>query len=204
MKLVSYQYVLKAIVLSVALAFSSSTFAAETKSSKTAKANSTKAAPTTVAKKAPSWLFVLQAKKGTITKTDKKGVYTLTIKHSDMGPAIAFTDRPDRIVKKITPEQLKKIWNKGPNSFEKDPPNSVLSAAGVTPRIVILNGDHVSTDTVSFSLSTSHKAGGELESLVGRNLDDVVVTVDGYVGDSVQHCTQGIHCPYGRPPCFCN
>jgi hypothetical protein len=136
MKLVSYPATIKAIAMSVVLVFSSTTFAAKTNSSKTAKANSIKAAPTTAMKKAPSWLFVLQAKKGTITKTDKAGVSTLTIKHSDMGPAIAFTDRPDRIVQKITPEQLKKIWNKGPDSFEVDPPNAVLSARGMNAEII--------------------------------------------------------------------
>ena len=128
------------------------------------------------AKKTPSWLFVLQAKKGTISKTDKKGVYTLTIQRSDMEPVIAFTDRPDRIVKKIMPEQLKKIWTKGPNSFEKDPPNAVLSARGLNAQIVEITalgvGEH---SRITF---TPH-SGGDVD-IIGKR-ERVILVVDDQV-----------------------
>jgi hypothetical protein len=52
----------------------------------------------------PSWLFVVQAERGTIEKaadssagqTEKK--YTLTLTRTDKDHVIKFTDRPDRIV----------------------------------------------------------------------------------------------------------
>jgi hypothetical protein len=33
-----------------------------------------------------------------------------------------FSDRPNRIVKTITGNDLQKLWKVGNNSFEKDPP----------------------------------------------------------------------------------
>jgi hypothetical protein len=40
-----------------------------------------------------------------------------------------FSDRPDRIVGHVTTEQFVEDWGLGPNSFEADPPNAVLSYA---------------------------------------------------------------------------
>ena len=177
MKRLSYLTAVKAIAMSVAFALSTPTFAAETKSAKTAKEHSSKAAPTSVAKKAPSWLFVLQAKKGTMSKTDKKGVYTLLIKHSDMGPAIAFTDRPDRIVKKITPEQLKSIWNKGVDSFEKDPPNAVFTAQGHQAVIVEITGFKVLPEAHAHRL-TFIVTGHHPLLAAGAEVTDIVLSID--------------------------
>jgi len=38
-----------------------------------------------------------------------------------------FSDRPDRIVGRVTTEEYVDSWGKGDNSFEQDPPNAVLS-----------------------------------------------------------------------------
>ena len=38
-----------------------------------------------------------------------------------------FSDRPDRIVGRVTTQEYVDSWGKGDNSFEQDPPNAVLS-----------------------------------------------------------------------------
>lgn len=38
-----------------------------------------------------------------------------------------FSDRPNRFVGHMTAKQFLKFWNKGADSFKKDPPNAVLS-----------------------------------------------------------------------------
>ena len=166
MKRASYSTAVKAIAMSVALAFSTMTFAAETKAATTAdkKAKVTKVAPTTVAKKAPSFLFVIQAKQGTIET--KNGKTYLVLKHADVNHVIMFSDRPNRIVKVVTGNDLQKLWKVGKDSFEKDPPNAVLSSAGQKAQIVILNGITVTDTTVVFPISISEdeeKAIGKLK-----------------------------------------
>lgn len=38
-----------------------------------------------------------------------------------------FSDRPDRVTGHITTEEFVNSWDKGPDSFESNPPNAVLS-----------------------------------------------------------------------------
>ena len=40
-----------------------------------------------------------------------------------------FSDRPERVVGHLTTEQFVDDWGLGPNSFESDPPNAVLTFA---------------------------------------------------------------------------
>jgi len=155
MKVLFYSRAMKAITMSVALAFSAMTFAAEIETAIPAacqKDKATKIAPTTAAKKTPSFLFVIDAKQGDITK-DKKGQYHLVLKHAHIHHVIQFSDRPNSIVKYISGDQLKSLWKMGQNSFEQDPPNAVLSAFGLKTQIVILGGMEVTKETVSFAVS---------------------------------------------------
>ncbi len=111
-----------------------------------------KAVTTDKTKKAPSFLFVIDAKQGEITK-DKNGQFHLVLKHADMNHVIMFSDRPNRIVKYIKGERLQSMWKEGKDSFEKVPPNAVLSGTGIKTQIVILNGIHVTKDAVSLPIS---------------------------------------------------
>ena len=43
-----------------------------------------------------------------------------------------FSDRPERVVGHLTLEQFVDDWGLGPNSFESDPPNAVLTLPGQT------------------------------------------------------------------------
>ena len=137
-----------------------------------------KPATTDVAKKAPSFLFVIDAKQGEIKK-DTNGQFHLMFKHADMNHVIMFSDRPNRIVKTITGKDLQKLWPVGKNSFEKDPPNAVLSGTGIKTQIVILNGIHVTKDAVSFPISVS----AEEDKLIGTimrfpKLNALTLTID--------------------------
>ena len=114
--------------------------------------SSSKASHSTVAhKKAPSFLFVVQAKKGEIKK-NKAGHYELVLNKADVNHVIMFSDRPYRIVKYITGKNLATEWTKGKNSFKDDPPNAVLSGTGMKAEIVILSSIHVKDQQVIFGL----------------------------------------------------
>ena len=90
-------------------------------------------------KPAPKFLFVLHAKKGAVTALPgQPGHYRLTLSQGDVDRVIVFSDRPNRIVKMITADQLKSSWKVGKNSFKDDPPNAVLSATGHLPAIIEL------------------------------------------------------------------
>ena len=75
-----------AMVIAMAMAVSNMGFAAESKAKD-------------IAKKAPSYLFVLQAEKGTLKSLGKDGLFKLTLKHTDVKNVIEFSDRPYRMVK---------------------------------------------------------------------------------------------------------
>jgi len=191
MKRASYSTAVKAIAMSVALAFSTMTFAAETKCTKVAKANSTKAAATSVAKKAPSFLFVIQAKQGKIETKDGKTF--LVLKHADVNHVIMFSDRPNRIVKYITGTDLQKLWKEGKDSFAVDPPNAVLSSAGQKAQIVILNGMTVTETTVESPISISEDEKKEIGKLVEGAFKDVTAVVDSWGCDWGIICFNGCH-----------
>ena len=140
----------------------------------------------------PSWLFVVQAESGKITQLTEKEAdnteqakkkYTLTLSHTDTDHVIAFTDRPDRIVKYEPVKQLEGDWSKGNDSFKKNPPNAVLSSAGIEhPVIVVL--DSMKTDgattTFTFHSAKDNPTDGILSNFAEKDLtlENVVVTID--------------------------
>ncbi len=180
MKLLQYSTVVKAIAISVALAFSSITFAAEAKCSKGAdkKAQAVKEAPTTVKKEEPSYLFVVQAEQGMIETID--GQTKLVLKHTDVHHVIKFSDRPYRSVKYITGEDLKNLWKEDKDSFADDPPNAVLSSAGQKAQIVILNGMTVTKTTVEFPISISDDEAKVIGNIKEGTISDVILVIDNY------------------------
>ena len=83
---------------------------------------------TTQSKQKASFLFVLRADTGVITKTD--GGYTLTLKDMD-NKVLYFSDRPVRKAGFITMTQLMGDWAKGNNSFKANPPNAAIVHAAL-------------------------------------------------------------------------
>ncbi len=69
--------------------------------------------------KEPGYLFVLSAASGSL-KGD-----TLTL--NAVPNVVYFTDRPDRVAGHLSLEKFVESWDKGSDSFKKDPPNAILS-----------------------------------------------------------------------------
>lgn len=129
-------------------------------------------ATTQASRKAPSYLFVMHANKGEISKNKNAG-YSLTMNLPDVDQVIAFSDRPYRIVKYITGNALAKLWTKGKNSFATDPPNAVLTAKDMKPQIVQLNSITVNGDKVIYGLQLTAPT-----NKLAHNLENITVTID--------------------------
>ena len=132
-----------------------------------------------VEKKAPSFLFVVSAKKALLSY--KNGKHTLTIKKDDLDKVIEFSDRPYRIVERISSAELQALWPEGKNSFEKDPPNAVLSGANKKPSIVILTGMESTKDSIKYHVRFSHvtdPSGSESIEAANQNYNEMVLTID--------------------------
>ena len=126
-----------------------------------------------VAKKAPSFMFVLSAKQAELKK-GKDGSTLLVIKKSDLDQTIEFSDRPYRIVKYTTGSDLAKDWSEGENSFAADPPNAVLSSANLKPHIVVLNGISITDDVLTFNFKGMPLQG----DIVTHAIRSFVMTID--------------------------
>ncbi len=137
------------------------------------------ATKTNASKEQPSFLFVIQANKAKIEKLNdpnyKSSNYRLVFNKKDLSHVIKFSDRPKRIVKTITGKKLQTLWKTGKNSFEKDPPNAVLSADGLKALIVILNGLEITEHYVfiPFYIEPSPTT-----NYVPSNANNLVLTVD--------------------------
>ena len=88
----------------------------------------TLATVTTHAKQKASFLFVLRADTGVVTKTDES--YTLTLQGMD-DKVLFFSDRPVRTAGCITMTQFMSDWAKGNNSFKANPPNAAIVHAAL-------------------------------------------------------------------------
>ena len=77
-----------------------------------------------------SYLFVLRAATGVITKTN--GGYKLTLKGMD-DKVLYFSDRPERKAGFITVTQFMDNWSKGNDSFKETPPNAAIVHAALYP-----------------------------------------------------------------------
>src|SRR3990167_4232248 len=87
----------------------------------------TRTVVTTQSTQKASFLFVLRADTGVITKTD--GGYALTLKGMDP-KVLYFSDRPVRKAGFIAMTQFMSDWAKGNDSFKANPPNaSIVHAA---------------------------------------------------------------------------
>ena len=128
----------------------------------------------TKTKKAPEFLFVITAKSAEIKQIGKNR-YTLTMNHTDVDHVLMFSDRPYRLAKYITADELAKMWQVGINSFEKDPPNAGLVAHGFKHATVVeLLGMDVNKQQVVYHFSFLD--GSEI---VSGQLIGIGLTIDG-------------------------
>ena len=119
------------------------------------------------------WLFAVTAIQGTLS--NEAGNYLLDIKHDDVERIVAFTDRPNRIIRLMTATGLADEWiTPGSNSFKEDPPNASFASSG-TPLDIIEIIDATSMNRVlrfkfRYLNSSTRKLG---------KIDNVVLTIDG-------------------------
>ena len=112
----------------------------------------------------PAWLFVLTGEVESASATE------IVIKAHPT--VVAFTDRPNRLVKAMSVESfVDDLWKSGADSFEKDPPNAALVFGDEQLGIDELKSVKRSGGTVSFS--TEDLSGGLPEAG-----DQVAVVID--------------------------
>jgi hypothetical protein len=99
----------------------------------------------------------------------------------DVAPStLYFSDRPERIVGHMTTEQFIEQWARGPDSFEEDPPNAVLSFPDPSGQL----------DDAVVTLRSPEQRGDALAY--------AVTVLEGAVPDRAGACTLFID-PLGRP-----
>ncbi len=81
---------------------------------------------------AASFLFVIQSAHSRLTKVNEKN-YTLVLPLKDIKSVLAFSNRPERIVRQLTPAAYSKIIHSGSQSFDKIPPNVALTSDAYPP-----------------------------------------------------------------------
>ena len=133
----------------------------------------------------PSFLFVIQAKTGQIIKEGKTS--KLIMNTSNLDKMIMFSDCPLRYHSYSDNEKLKQIWIEGDNSFEKDPPNAVLTAAGQKAEIKILTSISVKGDTVTIGLKNE-------PTMPAGEVKDLTLVIDNVYCSTKKECiADGVH-----------
>ena len=59
-----------------------------------------------------SWLYVVSSSHGEI-KSSGDGYYELIIEHDHIDKVVAFSNRPERVVRHISNKDFKKLWREG-------------------------------------------------------------------------------------------
>lgn len=78
--------------------------------------------------KSTDFLFVITSPTSELKQLDKYN-YQLIIPTKEIKSILAFSDRPERIVKHLSPSEYVKIVDSGQNSFIKNPPNVAVNIA---------------------------------------------------------------------------
>ena len=98
-----------------------------------------------------TFLLALSAPSGSFNE----GSLTL----NDVPLVIYFSERPERIVGHVSVARFLKLWEEGPDSFDADPPNAVLSVlaeteeqAGVEDTVVELYRPQASDHSITFDI----------------------------------------------------
>ena len=124
------------------------------------------------AEKPLEWLFAVTAIQGTLS--NEAGNYFLDIKHGDVERIVAFTDRPNRIVKEIDASELAHEWiTPGSNSFKEDPPNASFASAGTPLDIIEIIDASSMNEVLRFKFKYLNSSARRL-----GKIDDVVLTID--------------------------
>ena len=88
-------------------------------------------------KEGVSFLYVITSAHGEIRKAGSG--FELVLDQSHVEKVVAFSNRPERIVKDITDEEFKNVWVSGSPSFSKDPPNAAVVIGEHVQTVVIID-----------------------------------------------------------------
>jgi len=89
---------------------------------------------------------------GSIIKDKKTGQYQLILQVKG-AKVIWFSDRPVRKAGHMTLKKFIEVWNKGKNSFDKDPPNALVIIASDKPVVVKLTLLDYKNASVTFGMT---------------------------------------------------
>lgn len=111
-----------------------------------------------------TWLFVMTG------EVESAGPSEIVIKAHPT--VVAFTDRPDRVVKTVSLETfVDDMWKAGTDSFENDPPNAALVFGDTQVAIEELKSVRRNGGTISFSTV-------ELDGILPKSGDQVAIVID--------------------------
>jgi hypothetical protein len=118
----------------------------------------------------PELLYVFNFNSGTC---DGK-----TITLNNVNKIIAFTDRPYRLVKEISLDDLDKLWDKdeGSNDFYIDNPNAALYANGKISIIKLSNPKILKNNTLEINFVYTDEL--VLPDVISTNLNEGVLFID--------------------------
>ena len=95
------------------------------------------------------WLFMVTSDQASIKNNNGNMQLIIPV---DSSNTAGFGDRPVRIVKKMSIEDLATMWGQGANSFRQDPPNAGMYLAK-KHGIVVLKGLEIKNDNAIFTLT---------------------------------------------------
>lgn len=83
--------------------------------------------------------FVIKSPQSKLLHVKGK-TYQLVVPMSDVKSVLAFSDRPARIVKKLSVKEYVTMVNSGSDSFKKDNPNVALTVSSYPTEVFVLTG----------------------------------------------------------------
>lgn len=124
-------------------------------------------------------LFVLSAKKGTVSRINSTRNHTLTIVKEDVVRSIAFTDRPQRLAYDMSVAMFVSIWHSGKDNFSINPPNAVLLNNDNKVAITTLTEMVDEPSTLTFKLNrNAYKEIDAGDRLLGTELHQPTLVID--------------------------
>jgi len=123
-----------------------------------------------------SYLFVIRAPQAKLVPVSGKS-FQLLIPVKDLSSVLAFSDRPDRIVKQLTLSEYVKLVHTGSNSFAVTPPSVALTIGDNPTHIFELMGAKKVGDNIVYSLIllNNQTAPGVESGPLSLYVDDIVI-----------------------------
>lgn len=148
--------------------------------------------PSKLLPKNEQYSLVLLSNYGKIQKSSD-GSYQLILDHQNVEHVVAFANRPYRVVKHTTAEQLATYWGEGANSFAADPPNATV-VINQHLQVVVIQTIKVVGNKTLFTI----KADGpqSLYALAGPTQVFIDYGINSCCNDNVTNCCDGGYTNY--------